>query len=545
MSVQSTSLFQRQATGLVREAGTWSTLIYNINFVSIGLMMLFVLQLEPAFYPGGNMLVSYLMALAVVLPTSFVFAMFAAAMPRSGGDYVYVSRILGPRLGMMSSFINTVWWFIYGGVPSAFFARYGLGPLCRNVGIMSGNQALIDLGAWFVTPEGTIITGILLVTALVVAFSLGLHVYFRVQNALFVVAMVGLAVIGFVLLTGSNEQFQANLATYSGVPNAYQDVIDAATATGFTEAPFSWYWSLIPITWIYLELVFNQSSAYIGGEIKRASRIQLWSMPLTAVICVGVAMLLTWLFQQTIGTTFLGAVSWDAGATIGLSSAPTFSELAAYMSGSTIVAVIVGIGFVFWSYTWLPGQILNASRNLLAYSVDGVFPARFGSVNERYHTPVFSLVIVGLGSIAALIVYATNSDFTTLTGIVAFIVSFIIVSIAAILFPRRKRDVWAASPVAWTWGGLPVISIAGVVSLAALIVTLWVFLNDPLAGVFVLDGFTPHFTDESGALTKDSIRLLITIGTVLSGLVVFEVSRIIRARRGVRLEAAFEEIPVE
>jgi len=72
-----------------------------------------------------------------------------------------------------------------------------------------------------------------------------------------------------------------------------------------------------------------------------------------------------------------------------------------------------------------------------------------------------------------------------------------------------------------------------------------VFLNDPLAGVFVLDGFTPHFTDESGALTKDSIRLLITIGTVLSGLVVFEVSRIIRARRGVRLEAAFEEIPVE
>src|SRR5581483_11064331 len=157
----------------------------------------------------GNMLVSYLLALAVVLPTSLVFAMFSAAMPRSGGDYVYVSRILGPRLGMMSSFINTVWWFIYGGVPSAFFARYGLGPLFRNVGLLSGNGSLVEIGAWFVTPEGTIITGILLVAFLVAVFSLGLNVYFRIQNTLFVIAMLGLAVIGFVLLTGSTATFQA------------------------------------------------------------------------------------------------------------------------------------------------------------------------------------------------------------------------------------------------------------------------------------------------------------------------------------------------
>lgn len=545
MSAPTSVLFQRQATGLVREAGTWSTLIYNINFVSIGLMMLFVLQLEPAFYPGGDMLVSYVLALAIVLPTSLVFAMFSAAMPRSGGDYVYVSRILGPRLGMMSSFINTVWWFIYGGVPSAFFARYGLGPLCRNVGILSGNQGLIDLGAWFVTPEGTIITGVLLLAFLVAVFSLGLSVYFRLQNALFVVAVLGLAIIGVVLLTGSQAQFSANLDTISGKPGTYQAVIDAATATGFTQAPFDWYWSLIPITWIYLELVFNQSSAYIGGEIKRASRVQLWSMPIAAIVSVGIALVITALFQSTIGTTFLGAVSWDAGATLGLSSAPTFSELAGYMANSTIVALLVGIGFVFWSYTWLPGQILNASRNLLAYGIDGVLPARFGSVNERYHTPIFSLVVVGVGSAIALVVYATNSDFATLVGIVAFIVSFIIVSIAAVAFPYRKREVWEASPVAWRVGGLPVISIVGVVSFVALLVAGWCYLNDPLSGVHVLDGFTPILFGDDGAPTKDTVRLVITAGTVVSGLVVYEISRWWRARGGFRLEAAYEEIPVE
>jgi len=28
--------FERQATGLVREAGMWDVLVYNVNFISIG-----------------------------------------------------------------------------------------------------------------------------------------------------------------------------------------------------------------------------------------------------------------------------------------------------------------------------------------------------------------------------------------------------------------------------------------------------------------------------------------------------------------------------
>ncbi len=547
---QQSGMFQRQATGLVREAGTWSTLIYNINFISVGLMMLFVLQLEPAFYPGGDMLVSYALALIIVLPTSLAFAMLSAALPRSGGDYVYVSRILGPRLGMMSSFINTIWWFIYGGVPSAFLARYGLGPLFRTVGIMNGNQTLIDIGDWFITPAGTFITGAILISVLVAVFSLGLGVYFRIQNILFVLAIVGLGLVGFVLLTGSSTQFQENFNYYldpvSGQSNTYQAIIDGAVETGFTEAPFDLKWTLIPITWIYLELVFCQSSAYIGGEVRRASRVQLWSMPIAAIVAVGIAMALTALFQNVIGTTFLGALGWDYGATLGTSFPPTFSELASYMSGNVLVAFLVCFGFLFWSYTWLPGQILNASRNLLAYGIDGVLPSHLGAVSERYHTPVTALVIVGLGSIFFCWLYATNADFTTLVGIVAFIVSFILVSIAAIAFAYRRPALFESSPVNWRVAGIPVIAIVGVLSLIACLVAEWCYLNDPLSGVNVLDGFTLlPFTGEDGAVSKDWIRLGLAALTVVAGLVVFEISRIYRASRGVKLERTFQEIPVE
>src|SRR5579885_660953 len=185
--------FERKATGLVRSGGTLDVLVYNMNFVSIGLMAVLVFLFSTAFYPGANLYVTSLLTFLAVIPTSLVFAMFAAAMPRSGGDYVYVSRTLHPALGMMSSFNNTVWWFIYGGVPSAFFARYGLGPFLRTVGDMAGSGTIVSWGNTLVGKKGTVICGTLLIVALCAIFSRSLRLYFRVQNALFLVAMASIA----------------------------------------------------------------------------------------------------------------------------------------------------------------------------------------------------------------------------------------------------------------------------------------------------------------------------------------------------------------
>src|SRR5918911_1708212 len=110
--------FQRRATGLVREAGTLDVLIYNV-------------------------------------------------------DYVYVSRVLHPGLGVMSSFNNTVWWGIYGGVPSAFFALFGLGPFFQTVGQMGGVGWMTDVGDWILTKPGTFVCGTALIVVLVALFIRG------------------------------------------------------------------------------------------------------------------------------------------------------------------------------------------------------------------------------------------------------------------------------------------------------------------------------------------------------------------------------------
>jgi basic amino acid/polyamine antiporter, APA family len=538
-------LFARQATGLVREGNSRSVLIYNINFVSIGLMLVFALIMIPAFYPGANVEGTFIAAFAVVIPTSLIYAMLAAAMPRSGGDYVYVSRILGPSWGMMSSLNNTIWWILYGGVPSAFFAYYGLTPLLRSLGVLTSNATLIRYGNDLSTPTGAFIVGALLIIVLVTIFAMGLNLYFKIQNVLFAIAMVGILVTIGILVATSHTEFVSAFNHYigrvTGHANSYAAVKAAAAKGGFATAPFSLYWTLIPITWIYLELVFNQSSAYIGGEVKRPGRVQLWSMPFAAIVSTGIAMIIAWQMERVVGTSFLGAVSYNGGAAMGFASTPVYTELVSYAARNVVLGFVVTFSFLFWSYSWLPGQILNSSRNLLAYGIDGVMPAWLGKVSEKRHTPVNALVVMGIGSIAALWLYTRpTGPFKTLTGIFGFILSFLMVSLAAMLFPYRQRAVWEASPVAWRWGRFPVISVLGALSFAACGYMAWDYLNDPLSGLSVV----PHHT---GGLFghQDFAMFILNILIWVAGWVVYQVAKKVRARQGVDLDATYRELPVE
>jgi basic amino acid/polyamine antiporter, APA family len=137
-------------------------------------------------------------------------------------------------------------------------------------------------------------------------------------------------------------------------------------------------------------------------------------------------------------------------------------------------------------------------------------------------------VLVGAGSIGALWLFTHWDDFAALVGIFGFILGFMIVSIAAIAFPYRLRDVFESSPVRWRFAGIPVVSLVGALSLVALAVMAWAFWTDPSAGI----------------AGKTSTKVL-NFGIFFSGLVVYFVAAAIRRRQGVEVERRFKEIPVE
>jgi basic amino acid/polyamine antiporter, APA family len=514
------AMFERKATGLVREAGTVDVLIYNINFVSLGLMAAFVFLFSTAFYPGANLYVTAILTFLLVIPTSLVFAFFAASMPRSGADYVYVSRTLHPALGMMSSWNNTVWWFIYGGVPSAFFAQFGLAPFFSTVGQMAGISWMQSFGTWLASDIGTFIAGSALIIFLVVVFSRGMRTYFRLQNTLFFVSLISFVLVGWVWLTQSESEILTGLGQGLG-EDALRGLGQAAAEAGFAGGgPFSLKWTLLAGTWIYINLVFNQSSAYIGGEVKRASRLQLWSMPAAATLSIAVLLILLVLGDGALGLTTIGQLAASQGL--------LFTQIAGFGSGSTFLAVLILGAFVFQSYTWLPGQILNASRNFLAYSIDGLMPKRLGDVHPTYNTPVNALMLVGAGSIAALAAFVWVPDFATLVGIFGFILGFMVVSIAAMAFPYRQRELFEASPVNARVGGVPVMSVVGFLSLVALAIEAWAFLTDPSAG-----------------LNGRPFLVWMNIIIFVSGFVIYYIAKAVQRGRGVDISRRFAEIPIE
>jgi basic amino acid/polyamine antiporter, APA family len=514
------AVFERKATGLVREAGTLDVLIYNINFVSLGLMTALVFLFSTAFYPGANLYLTAIITYLLVIPTSLVFAFFAATMPRSGGDYVYVSRTLHPALGMMSSWNNTVWWFIYGGVPSAFFAQFGLAPFFSTVGQMAGIGWMSSLGTWFASDWGTFIAGSALILALVFVFSRSLRLFFRLQNTLFFVSLIAFVLVAIVWVVQSKTDIMTQLgeglgeATLRGLGQA---AADAGFAGG---GPLSLKWTILAGTWVYINLVFNQSSAYIGGEVKRASRLQLWSMPLAATLSIVVLLIMLALGDRALGLTTMGQLSASQGL--------LFTQIAAFGSGNVLIALLIMGTFIFQSYTWLPGQITNASRNFLAYSIDGLMPKVLGDVHPRYHTPVNALALVGAGSIAALAAFVWIPSFATLVGIFGFILGFILVSISAIVFPYRQRALFESSPVNRRVGGIPLMSVVGALSLVALVIEAWTFLTDPSAG-----------------LNGHPALVWMNIGIFVSGLVIYFVAKAIQRSRGVDISRRFAEIPIE
>ena len=73
------------------------------------------------------------------------YAMFATLYPRSGGEYVYLSRTLHPAVGFAVSFSFAFWETFYTGINGAFFSLYSVSPFLAALGLQTGNQTLTRL----------------------------------------------------------------------------------------------------------------------------------------------------------------------------------------------------------------------------------------------------------------------------------------------------------------------------------------------------------------------------------------------------------------
>jgi APA family basic amino acid/polyamine antiporter len=524
-------VFARKATGLRREASARDVFIYNTNNQNIGIGVAFVVLLVAPFYVGASMVVATILAGLLALPMACVYAYFASAMPRSGGDYVYISRTLHPYLGFISSWNWMVWLVTYTGIPAAYLAQYGLSGLCREAGFALSSPRLVSYGDNFTRKWWIFAAGTILLTLFAIVFALGTRLYFRIQNVTFVIAMTGVVVGLVILAIKGHSDSAAGLNSYvSGLGGSHNAVAAAAKSSGnLTQAGFDLKQTLYAMVWPLFITLYAITSSFIGGEVRNAKRSQFLAMPGSIVYVTILMLLLVIGLDHAVGTTLLGRIGAADPAALGLGSTPTYNELiAAMVHNQGWLMIIIGVSFVFWTYVWLPINFLAATRAILAWAFDGLFPRKLSEVNERYHTPIYAIALIWLASEVCLYLYV-DQIFNTLNGAFAWILSFVLCSIAATVFPYRRRELWQASPWNGSSFGIPNITILGAISTLSLLFVEYWFWYDPLQGV------------SSWGHTLRWVMILV----IPTGTAVYAIAWISSKWRGVAVDKVFAEIPPE
>jgi len=329
-------VFSRKASGLVRVGSTLDVFIFNVGLVSVGIAIAYNQFYGPSLYPGAQPWISTLLAALGMIFVAAAFYCWSVVFPRSGGVYVFLSRTINPGVAFVMSLVETIILLYYAALAAGLIVQVGLASFFSAVGLVSKNSTMASWGQDVAKPAGVFWIGALIIVAAGALLASGTRRYFTFQRVLFVVAVVGLAVIAGVMLFGSRSGFSSSLTSLTGL--RYQQVISAALKKGFVAGGTSFSESWKFIIWPLLPLLGAVQSVGIGGEIKKARRSQLFGM-IGAVVATGIVIaLFALLANKDFGYTFQGAVAYNSlsGIPATTPTAPWFAVLAGILGHNVL-----------------------------------------------------------------------------------------------------------------------------------------------------------------------------------------------------------------
>jgi APA family basic amino acid/polyamine antiporter len=530
-------LFARKSSGLIREFGAFDTIAFNVIGYALGLVLAITPFFAGALFPGANIFLIVIIGTAFALFNGLVYSLLAGAMPRSGGEYVYIGRVLHPSIGFMASWGFTWSQYLGIGIYTQWTVNYGLSVSFATLGHALGSQRLIDIGTSIQEPWPSFILGTLLLISVVFVLLRGMRFLRRFLNLLFIVAMIGTIITFFVFVASSREEFVAAfnsfMASTANLENAYDAVIQLAQQEGWSpvEQTFGAVLLALPLGyWIYIGFTY---SSYVGGEVKEPQRTQTYGIIGSLILGFVVYMAIMGVYYSVVGTEFNNAAAYlERNTEVNpLPVAGVLNFFAGLLTTNPILLILMDISFFLWHYLLLFVMVTICVRNMFAWSFDQIMPSALTKVTEKSRTPSVATITVAV--IAWVLLWA--SLFTPLFDyifnyIAIFAIAFWITSWAAILLPYRRPELFNSAPdmVKRRVFGMPLITIAGVVNLV-------------LFTIILYSSFTlPAFAGPVGA-----VAVAFVIGIYVVGLIIYFIAAAARSREGVNLNLLYSEIPPE
>lgn len=544
-----TDLFIRKATGLVRSWSVFDAFVYALfstNLVTLGFY-----SFSQMYYFQGGLIPALLIAALFIIFEVVVYSSLIAVMPRSGGDYVWQSRILGGGAGFVLAISG--WWFIlWLWVP--LYADMLRHIVITPVLALLGNpQAALWFGQ---SPLGLFVTSLITLAIVSTFIMMGMKKYAQIQKFSFFGGMLGLAIMLVLLLTGTPESFRAgmdaNLSQLFGMSESvYDTVVAEGVAAGAAMPLTGGSFGLIMLTLPYL-VFFNlwpNWGATLYGEVRGASDFKrnlagmAWALGTTTLLAV----LVVFAISRSIGWDFFMQASgayWNHawGYTQEPPALPIWpypALLAAFLTTNRALQILLIVLMSLWWFGWSGTLFLSSTRVIFAAAFDRFLPEKVSEVDERTHTPVNALLLMVIPSILISFLFAYNIfEFRSLTldSTLVIAVTYLGTTIAAIILPYRKPDLYNASPIAkFKVLGIPLITIAGTIFGSFLLFLLVEWLFDPWLNGTALYGISLQNT-------PSVIFIGVLYGTALAIYLGFKAYR---KSRGIDIDKVHQEIPID
>ncbi len=528
--------FTRRATGLVRAVPQRAALVFNFipshpAFVlSAGVFFAFSL------FPGGNFLLALALDIPLVLAFAYAYGLLASMLPRTGGDYMFVTRVIHPVVGVVSS----VCWMVSLFLSNAFFAssfiKVGLAPGLKVIGLLSGSGTLVSWGNSLATERGwQFLVGTLMFVLAAAMMASGWRRTLRAQAIVFGITVAGIVVSGLIALFTSPHRFIANFNNFArphtGSTDVYHSAISGAAKAGVNVHPAFSFSNTIPLVGILaIATIYPFISSAYSGELRQARSIRTANtMALAGVAAVAAVALFGAIFLHTFGTSFVSAANSSSGLPSAIAASPTYFFLLSASVGSTLVAIFLVFTYALYWPLNTYCNFMQQSRVLFAWAFDGLLPESVTTVS-RANSPIAALAATVAISIGVLAWSIYSSTFLTVIvyATLLALITMMLVGLSAVIVPWRRPHFYRAGATQRTLLGIPVVSIAGACAILAGLFVWVLYLHYPAFG-----------------LANKTNMLEWVLGTVVAAVVFYYVARAIRRARGVKLELAYAEIPPE
>jgi APA family basic amino acid/polyamine antiporter len=529
-AVTGSGLFVRNATGLVRGMSQRASVV--LNFIpghpiqTLAAVMFAFL----AIFPGANPYLALLLVLPMTLSFSYAFGLLTAIIPRSGGDYMIVSRVLSPLLGFISSFCMTMAGLLSNAFFAIAFVTSALGPSFVLVGTIGHHQSLIDFGTKISTHRNWEFgLGSLMIVVACLIHLAGWRWMIRFLSILFWIVTGGMLLAVATLLFTGKSSFAKNFDSFAGA-GEYQATIDRAVKAGTNVNPgFSFGQTIILVAGLATVSIYCYWSTFVGGELRQASTIKTANnMARAGVGGLLVVALFAAIILHSVGGEFMRGAN-GGGISPNFPFAPSFLFLSAASVGNTLFAIVLAIAYcLFWPLIcWL--SLLQPTRMLFAYAFDGMLPKVFANTT-RGGAPWVSVIVSGLASIVVLWWATGSSSFFKALAYATLIqlIAMALVGLSAAVVAYRRPALYRASSSQLRVAGIPLTTIAGIGAILTAVFLWIVFLSEPKLGIADRSSF-----------------FVWAVGTVLAGAIFYGAAYSIRKSQGVNVNRAFAEIPPE